>query len=499
MLTIQIDSRIRFDSGALPAHVKGMIQEALLLENPDKATARKQKIPGWQRQPDYIKLYQEFENGEMWVPRGFARDLFAGLDAMGVECTVLDSRVDDDGRCSHFGPRARGLREHQEDAIQAYLETWGDRFGAGILEAPPGSGKTITVLEIIRRAGCSAVIVVNTTNIAAQWRERAMSWLGVETGMVGDGEMDFRPDGITLATAQTLYNLPFVHEIFEVGLACMDEVHHVSAMTFSKVMQRFHSKYRLGVSATPDRHTGWFQAVEAVIGPVVHRVTKQDLSNRGFLVRPTIHVVKTSFNHYYQPTHEYRKGSSCETPGCEKSGQQHSHRNNYSEIMGALALDQSRANLVADNIVAYPDGRHLVVSRRLEHLRLMMDTMLSYESFPPDRLMMLTGKETTQRRVEVAAQASEGPCVVFSTIADEALDIPELDHIHLAWPTKNPAVITQQLGRVERAAPGKTEAHVWDYVDEKIGVLRAQARKRAQEVYEEHEYRIQWSEFGIEA
>jgi superfamily II DNA or RNA helicase len=96
---------------------------------------------------------------------------------------------------------------------------------------------------------------------------------------------------------------------------------------------------------------------------------------------------------------------------------------------------------------------------------------------------MLTGKEDTEERMRVAREAESGQCVVFSTIADEALDVPRLDKLYLVWPTKNSAVIRQQIGRIERVHPSKKSATVYDFVDAEVQPLYKQWIKRGIDVY----------------
>lgn len=69
--------------------------------------------------------------------------------------------------CS-LGEPALTFRKYQKDVLeQVKLE---DR--AMLIVAPPGSGKTIIGLELIRRLGAPAVVFSPTTIIAKQWKEK---------------------------------------------------------------------------------------------------------------------------------------------------------------------------------------------------------------------------------------------------------------------------------------------------------------------------------------
>jgi superfamily II DNA or RNA helicase len=82
------------------------------------------------------------------------------------------------------------------------------------------------------------------------------------------------------------------------------------------------------------------------------------------------------------------------------------------------------------------------------------------------------------------------PSILFSTLADEALDIPRLDSIFLVFPQRNPGLIEQQIGRICREHPAKQSTSVFDFVDNNVGPLNAQWMVRRKIVYEANDYDI---------
>mgnify|MGYP000886316861 CR=1 FL=1 len=82
-----------------------------------------------------------------------------------------------------------------------------------------------------------------------------------------------------------------------------------------------------------------------------------------------------------------------------------------------------------------------------------------------------------------------GQAGTFST-ADEALDIPELEVIHLVYPTRNAPLLTQQIGRVERHHKDKDNCVVYDYVDKSTPILWMQFVDRRINVYNKNNYTI---------
>ena len=472
MIECLVDNRVCIKG--LPDWAKTHIRETLSIDNPERENAKKQKIYGWFNIPEKIELYAD-DGDSLLVPRGVLCDLrdFFDHHALDVHYNI-DGVVCVDAQIPQI---KHDLRPHQVVASQEICDS-----GVGIYEAPPGSGKTVTTLAAISQVQQRALIVVNTTNIASQWADRCETFLGFRPGIIGDGQWD-ESQPITIALNQTLASrIPTLQDDWfkSWGFVCLDECHHVTAGTFFDVMNAFPSNWRIGVSATPDRDNGLMGVAYSVLGPVIHKTEKQQLIDDGYLTKPSVFRVQTEFSYNYWSTHY--ADSSCEIPNCDRVDK-HRHQNNYQQMLSALTEDEDRNRLIASRVGKNYDCANLVLSKRLGHLHALRNEVMKLQVFDPTRLFMLTGKEDTAERMRVAAEAESGECVIFSTIADEALDVPRLDRLYLVWPTKNSAVIRQQVGRIERVHPRKNSAIVYDFVDAEVQPLYKQWIKRGIDVY----------------
>jgi superfamily II DNA or RNA helicase len=91
------------------------------------------------------------------------------------------------------------------------------------------------------------------------------------------------------------------------------------------------------------------------------------------------------------------------------------------------------------------------------------------------------GATKKSERTAALARMKNGQArILFATyqLAKEGLDIPCLDRLVLATPTRNKVIVQQSIGRIQRSAPGKTEALVIDLVDEKTPQLMVQYKQR---------------------
>jgi superfamily II DNA or RNA helicase len=81
--------------------------------------------------------------------------------------------------------------------------------------------------------------------------------------------------------------------------------------------------------------------------------------------------------------------------------------------------------------------------------------------------------------------------VIFSTIADEALDIPRLDRGYLAFPSKNVETVKQQIGRFTRTHDEKDSAIIYDFKDPLVGVLKTQFNGRLRGLYQPMKLKVE--------
>jgi superfamily II DNA or RNA helicase len=465
-----IDYKIRVRPDDLGPALDAVI-EALEIPNMAKQEARKQDLWGWQNMPETISL-AEWQDGLLVMPRGFAQDFVSGMDAYGARVEFDDRRT--------WRPKFRIGKNPkpdswQEPAIEAMI-------GAeqGIYKAPAGSGKTVAILIVARRLACKSIVIVNTKDILWQWQERVNDFLGEHypCGQIGDNIFDVSPY-LTIATAQTLHSrfndLASDGFFDEFSLACLDECHHATAETYNRVMDRFSARYRFGVSATPDK-TGDFALATNVVGPIIHETRPEKVDR---LIKPKVIRVPTKFGFGFRG-HVSRW-----------------QRSNYPQMIDALIRNPERNEQIVNNVLANEGHHQLVISKRLEHLAILRD-LLEAESFA-DPIVTITGKDINEMRQQAKALAETEPCVMLSTLADEAMDIPRLDRMHLTFPQRNAGLVTQQVGRVERKHPDKQDAIIYDYVDANVGPLEAQWRVRRTEVYMPRGYKIETQRAEVRA
>lgn len=382
------------------------------------------------------------------------------------------------------------LREHQKPAVDAILAN-----KEGILCLPAGSGKTTCAIAAMCKVGRphKFLVLVDKIELATQWIERLEQFAPSLTKSIFGGGNPLENTDVVIGVIQTIrsrYDDLLDNGFFDrYTMVIHDECHNSSAETYNLIVKSFSSHWRVGLSATPFKSNDPNDVISA-LGPVIYEITSEQLYKDNILKQAEIMVIRTNFDFPFHGDLFIEKGKPCPLPNCKRQGHKHYHRNNYHKLIPALVDDEDRINLVIKNILDNKDRINLVLSKRIQHFNNIENGLVS-NGYPNGRIEYLTGKESKKERERVIERINkDSGIVVFSTIADEGLDVPRLDVVHLTYPTKNNGLIKQQIGRVERYRSDKGTPLVYDYCDIKLPVLAKHFKERKLGVYKPGNYKI---------
>lgn len=207
-----------------------------------------------------------------------------------------------------YATRDFDLFEWQQKAVEAWVA--GDGLGEcrGTLEVFTGGGKTLIALACAERAARLSddlrfVVVVPTEALAHQWRDAITDHTTVEpaqVGLLGAGGRDEpgRKRFLVAVLNSAARLLPeMVRATGGETMMIVDECHRAGAPTFARVLDT-PARFRLGLSATPDREEldddGEVlvydeQLVGRAIGGVVYRFSLREARLSGWLPEFTVH------------------------------------------------------------------------------------------------------------------------------------------------------------------------------------------------------------------
>nr|BDT32063.1 DEAD/DEAH box helicase [Myxococcus sp. MH1] len=448
-LRVRVDAGLRLAVGDVPPKVLEGLCRALSLPNPAfLKLVRLRKRPG--AEPQTLYFFRQ-EEKELVLPRGAIHLLRRAADDAGLTLSLEDARMLPPKRLAKLP--AVPLRDYQAAAVERLVKV---TQGTAVL--PCGAGKSVLAVGAISRLRTQTLILVHTLDLAEQWREHVRERLGLEAGLVGAGEEEVR--SVTVGVVQSLARWEeakldaFLRRF---GLLVLDEAHHIAASAFHRIVDRCPARYRLGLTATPEREDGLTPLLRLYLGAPLAVVKHEDLVARGVLVVPEVRAVETAFDFPYF-------GAS-----------------DYAPMLEALAEDKARNDLVLGAVAREAWAGHLclVLTGRVDHCELLAQQL----SATGLAAAALTSEVPREARKALLDQARSGRVrvLVATSLADEGLDLPRLSRVFLAYPGRAKGRTVQRLGRLMRPHPEKKSAVLIDFVDGLVPLLRRHHAERRQQ------------------
>lgn len=428
---------------AAPQSLVEAFRQELTIDNPSYRDAK--KYGRWMGKRIKPELYfYELNRTGIFFPRGYINQAIDLCQRhTGRRPRIVDRRRLLPAEKMDFKGR---LRPYQAAAAREVLAR---QFG--VLVAPTGSGKTVMALAMIAARQQPALILIHTRELMYQWRDRIKEFLGLEAGLIGDGQFDPRPVSVAIVNTarRRLAELPG-----RFGHLVVDECHRVPASLFTGVVTAFDCRFMLGLSATAyRREDGLTRLIYLYMGDLVHQLDKEELTAAGAVLKPEFIQRRTEFKYGF--------------------------RGNYQALIKALTRNEERNRQIVEDICAElrgSGGTVLVVSDRVAHCERLA-LLLADRGIRPQ---VLTGRLAAERRSAIVdAIRSGGIKVLISTLqlVGEGFDVAGLSTLFLTTPIKFSGRLHQVIGRILRPAAGK-KPRVIDYLDDNVGVLRKSAISR---------------------
>ena len=399
--------------------------DAVLLENLERELTYSLPPRMPQDPPMIIKTIRPLREGLVSIPVG-------RLDLIPEEYEIIDKRVQ---APTHFPEFKFELRASQQ-------AVYDEVFDSSIINAWVSWGKTFTGLAIAAKLGQKTLVVTHTTNLRNQWEKEVKKCFDLQPGRIGSGDFD-TSSPIVVGNIQSLYRkIDEIKHLF--GTVILDEMHHVSSPTFTRIIDEMPSRYKIGLTGTLERKDGRHVVFRDYFG---HHVMKPPKEN---YMTPSVDVIKS----------EVRFLDGSFTP--------------WAERVNHLATNEEYIHSVAMIAAKYAADGHkvLVVSDRVAFLKVC-------QRLVGENSVCITGDMDFQEREDTMRRIGGDRNILFGTqaIFSEGISLDSLSCLVLGTPVNNEPLLTQLIGRVIRKKEGKLQPKVVDiHLKGKTAARQANAR-----------------------
>lgn len=467
-----VQSIVRANMLYIPANgfsprVRNQLLRLSAFRNPDFYKSQAMRLPIYDK-PRIICAAEERE-GYLALPRCCEPALTALLENAGAAYEITDRTFAGNPiRASFKGM----LREEQVPAADALLA-----HPNGVLSATTAFGKTVIAAYLIGQRKVNTLILVHTQALLNQWKRSLSEFLDInetlpelpkkrgrqkERSLIGQlgGSKNNLSGFVDIAIMQSLISGDEVRDLVkDYGMVIVDECHHVSAISFERVLKEVNAKYVYGLTATAVRQDGHQPIIHMQCGPIRYQVDAKAQAEK----RPFDHAVIPRFTSFAQPLTDSEPWK-------------------ITDAYAAMQVNEERNERIAADVLNCVElGRTpLVLTERYDHAKLLTELL----NEKGQRVILLSGKGTAKEKREVLQGLSEvaasEPLILVATgkYVGEGFDLPRLDTLFLAMPVSWGGTLAQYAGRLHRNYEGKQEVLIYDYVDIRVPMLERMYHKR---------------------
>jgi superfamily II DNA or RNA helicase len=216
--------------------------------------------------------------------------------------------------------------------------------------------------------------------------------------------------------------------------------HHLAAPQYQTVCKNLNKKCRtIGLSGTCWREDGIAVLIHAVAGPIVYNISIDMLRQLGYLVETDAIFIELPVDDAAEPLGNYKA--------------------EYSQL---LVNNTIRNDIIAEvTRELTKTGTVIIIVKEITHALLLKDLLPEATVAVASGYMAVNSKQREQAWTDIKSGDAK---VIITTLADEGLDIANLESVIIAAGGASDIKTVQRL-RCMTPSAGKTKAYVIDFMD----------------------------------
>lgn len=319
------------------------------------------------------------------------------------------------------------MRDYQQRASNAVFAEWEKGNNSTLIVLATGTGKTVIAGEIASRLPVDArlLFLVHREELMFQSRDKIQAMTGHRVALEGGEYRADRSAKFVVAMVQSLTKRLGGYDPGHFQYGIVDEAHHAVCKTYMGILDHFTSMTKVaGLTATPKR--GDDVALGKVFDSVAYKMFAAEAIDLGWLTPIRSRVVTCNDMDLSQV--RINVGDF-----------------NQTELKEQL-LKQSVVHRIASESIAIADGRQTVVfCQNVDQSRSVCRMIESMGS----NAVHVDGKISKLARRSRMAQFSEARVqfIVNCSVIEEGVDVPGIEVVANARPTRSQTRIVQAVGR----------------------------------------------------
>jgi superfamily II DNA or RNA helicase len=349
------------------------------------------------------------------------------------------------------------LRPYQSEGIQAIYAAYERGVRRQLLAAATGAGKTVLFASLVSQRPGRALILAHRDRLIQQAAEKLSTVIPWHRMGIVKAEQNQCRSDVVVASVQTLSRSRRLGMLPKFDTVIIDEAHRSAAKTYKGIIDHVchDDTLLLGVTATPSRADGI--GLDKVYQEIVYQIGLLDLIEQGYLapLRGQKIYIAADFSALHTKTNtdgisDYKQDEVVELM---------TKANWFEKVTeGWLKYAPDRRTIAFVPPGKDANGRSTAMAFQLaEHMRSQGISAIAINGESELSEQRRAIREFEQGRIQVIVN-----CDIFT----EGLDIPSIDCVLFARPTKSQIVYSQSIGRGSRLSPetGKTDCLVLDMV-----------------------------------